>query len=104
MNPSQKELIEAARKLFAHRFDSVIEIHLEDGEPFWIDGRQEKPLVVTKAPSDAEPDCTFTSSTETMKRVFDGARALESAFISGRLSIRGDMSVMARLTLEDAHR
>lgn len=104
MKPPQEELIEAARKLFAHRFDGVIKIQLKDGDPFWIDGREQPPSILTKTQSDAEPDCTFISSAETMKRVLDGARALESAFISGRLSIRGDMSVMARLTLEDAHR
>ncbi|MEL7489812.1 MAG: SCP2 sterol-binding domain-containing protein [Pseudomonadota bacterium] len=104
MSDVHDDLVSAAGKIFAHRFDGVIKVHLEDGDPIWIDGRKQPPLILKDAPPDTEPDSVWTLSCETMRRVLDGERALESAFISGRLSIRGDMSVMARLKLEDTHR
>jgi hypothetical protein len=34
-------------------------------------------------------------------RIFEGGRALESAYLSGRLRIAGDISVMTRLQMEN---
>jgi len=99
------DLKQAACKIFTRSFDGIISIILKDdtikdGTILWIDGTTTPPTISNNAPAEAEPDCIWTASLSTLKRMLDGERALESAFISGRLNIRGDMSIMARLTLE----
>ncbi len=91
----------AAGKAFRSGFSGVIRIAPEGGKPFDIDGRG--PLcVIEEADPSREPDCTWRASGETLIRIFEGGRALESAYLSGRLSIVGDMSIMARLYLESS--
>lgn len=93
-------LASAAGGAFKRGFGAVLRIAPTDGSPFDIDGRRET-CVITMAPASA-PDCVWTASAETLTRIFEGGRALESAYLSGRLSIAGDISVMARLALESA--
>lgn len=90
-----------ADKAFRTGFSGVIRISPDDGEPFDIDGRKEACAIVDAAPA-RSPDCTWRAGAETLTRVFEGGRALESAYLSGRLSIAGDMSVMTRLVLESS--
>lgn len=90
-----------ADKAFRTGFSGVIRISPDDGEPFDVDGRKEACVIVDAAPA-CSPDCTWRAGVETLARVFEGGRALESAYLSGRLSIAGDMSVMARLVLESS--
>lgn len=89
----------AAAKAFKKGFGGVIRIAPLDGASFDIDGRGET-CVISDALADRDAECTWRASVETLIRVFEGGRALEGSYLSGRLSIAGDMSVMARLVLE----
>ena len=98
---SEPDIRIAAARAFSEGFSGVIRIAPEGGVAFDIDGRGDRCAVVDAAP-DRAPDCVWRASAETFTRIFDGGRALESAYLSGRLSIAGDMSVMARLVLESS--
>lgn len=99
MNAPDASLVAAAAAAFRRGFGGVLRVAPEGGEPFDIDGRGEACVVGGVSPG-AEPDCAWRAGAETLMRVFEGGRALESAYLSGRLSIAGDMSVMARIVLE----
>jgi putative sterol carrier protein len=93
-------LIEAARGFFVRGFDGVVRVELTDtGGAFWVDGRGEAAEVGEAAPLGVERGfCLWQASSDTLGRLFTKERRrLESTFISGRLRISGDMSVMARL-------
>lgn len=89
----------AAEAAFATPFGAVLEIRPDDAPAFYIDGRRAPCAVLTTRP-DAEPACLWRANSETLARIFEGGRALDSGYLSGRLKIAGDMSVMARLKLE----
>ncbi len=93
-------LTAAAAAAFRQGFGAVLEIVAEGATPFFIDGRGETCAVVAAAPAGAVPACVWRAAPDTLARIFEGGRALESAYLSGRLKISGDMSVMARLVLE----
>lgn len=46
---------------------------------------------------DADADVTFNADAETLKEIFDGSLDPTSAFMSGRLSIDGDMGMAMKL-------
>lgn len=96
-------LIENARTVFTNPFGGVIRIETEGGPAFHVDGRGEQVSISRPAPADedahGEGRCVWRASRETLTRIFDGERQLGSAYLSGRLAIAGDMSVMARLQL-----
>lgn len=91
-------LMKAATGAFKAGFGAVLRIDPGDGAPFDVDGRGEESLIGPPGPY--EPDCLWRANPETLMRIFSGGRALESAYLNGRLDIAGDMSVMARLILE----
>jgi len=93
-------LIAAASGAFRRGFGAVLEIAPDGAAPFFVDGRGESCLIVTAPPAAASPECVWRATPDTLARIFEGGRALESAYLSGRLKISGDMSVMARLILE----
>ncbi len=95
------DLKAAAAIAFKRGFGAVLRVAPAKSDPFEIDGRGET-CVILETMRDAPADCVWRAPAETLMRVFEGGRALESAYLSGRLSIAGDMSVMARLTLEIA--
>ncbi|MFZ5619054.1 MAG: SCP2 sterol-binding domain-containing protein [Pseudomonadota bacterium] len=92
-------LLAAAAAAFQRGFGAVLRIDATDGAPFDVDGRGE-PATIHPTGAEPTPDCLWRANSETLLRAFAGGRALESAYLSGRLSIAGDMSVMARLVLE----
>jgi len=92
------KLATAASAAFRTGFGAVLRIIPDGCVGFDVDGRGEVCRITP--PGSGAPDCVWRASEETLARIFDGGRALESAYLSGRLSIAGDMSVMARLTLE----
>ncbi len=101
MNDDHTALHEAASLAFTRAFQGVLKIEADGHPPFWIDGRNNAPVILENAPKNNESClCIWTSSPSTLKRALDGERAVESAYISGRLSIQGDFSVMARLKME----
>jgi len=91
----------AARKAFKAGFSAIIRIAPADGPCFDVNGHGAECSLEDAAP-DRDPDCVWRANGETLNRIFEGGRALESAFLSGRLSISGDLSVMARLVLESS--
>lgn len=93
-------LLTAAAGAFQQGFGAVLEIAADGAPSFFIDGRGETCAVLAGAPGGAAPSCLWRASPDTLARIFEGGRALESAYLSGRLKISGDMSVMARLILE----
>lgn len=94
MTDALKSAIAAALR---QSFGAVLLIGSDDGESIFVDGRAG---VVLTADAPVEADCVWRASSETLARALEGGRALESAYLSGRLRIAGDMSVMARLVLE----
>ena len=111
-NPSAKDLARAPTKapgaspalsgaatgVFLKPFDAVLKLESDDGGHLFVDGRTDPPAI-TETPPDGEVNCYWRGSEETLIRVLDGERALESAFVAGRLSIAGNMSVMVRIEL-----
>jgi hypothetical protein len=94
-------LRDAAAKAFGAPFGAVLELRPEEGAGLWVDGRQEPPQILDAAPDGAEADCVWRGARETLQRALVNARAFDSAYLSGRLAIAGDMSVMARLETQD---
>ena len=102
-HPSQDaDLKDRAEKAFASPFGAVIKIAPDDAEPVWVDGRQNPPKILTKLPAKDAEVCTWRGARESLMRALDNERAATSAFVSGRIAISGDMSVMARLQLSGA--
>ncbi|MEM9168212.1 MAG: hypothetical protein AAGC56_01055 [Pseudomonadota bacterium] len=97
------DLAAAAEFAFARAFDGVLEILIDADQPvrFWVDGRSQPPTVSTHAPAGEAARCVWRAGPATMERVLTGERAFVAAYLSGRLDIRGDMAVMARLIMEN---
>jgi putative sterol carrier protein len=97
------DLAKAAETVFTKPFGGLIRLETDKDEtPLWIDGRRAPPQASWTAPGDADgaPLCVWRASRETLQHLLEGERLLAGAFVSGRLSIAGDMSIMARLQLE----
>ncbi|MEM9014722.1 MAG: SCP2 sterol-binding domain-containing protein [Pseudomonadota bacterium] len=94
-------LIDAATKAFSSKFDAWLKLCPRDADPIWINGQVQPPAIETTPANGVTADCEWRASQETMLRVLEGERAFQSAFLSGRLKIAGDMSVMIRLTLSE---
>ncbi len=93
-------LSDAAGKAFTSPFGAVLELRPEQGEAIFVDGRSDPPSAGKKLPSGVKnADCVWRSNVETMRRVLSSARIIENAMINGRLTIAGDMSVMARIKM-----
>lgn len=99
---SRSDLAKAAAAAFARPFGGLIRLEPEDAPVLWIDGRTSPPEIGEVPPggADAAPVCVWRASRDTLLRIFEGERLLASAYVSGRLFIAGDMSIMARLHLE----
>ncbi|MFN0024841.1 MAG: SCP2 sterol-binding domain-containing protein [Parvularculaceae bacterium] len=95
-------LAAAAGGAFRRSFGAVLEIAPDGLAPFYVDGRAEPCCLAAEPPQGSPAACVWRASGETLLRIFHGGRVLESAYLSGRLKISGDMSVMARLVLESA--
>ncbi len=96
--PGRDDLFAAAQKAFSKPFGAVIRLEPEAGATLWVDGRGDKAVVTLSDPGDSA--CVWRASRETLIRIFEGERMLASSFVSGRLRVAGDMSVMARLHME----
>jgi hypothetical protein len=96
------DLAKAAAAAFAKPFGGLIRLEPEGAPALWVDGRAFPPEIGAGPPGGADeaPVCVWRASRDTLMRIFEGERLLASAYVSGRLSIAGDMSIMARLHLE----
>lgn len=91
----------AAEKAFAAPFGAVLQLAPDDGIAIWIDGRESPVISAAQCPKDTTADCVLRGGRETLLRALASTRAFESAFVSGRIAVAGDMSVMARLTIKE---
>lgn len=96
----QDALFGAAQKAFSAPFGGVLKLAAEPGPALWVDGRQTPPRLITDDPNDAA-HCIWRGARDVLIRALGGARAFESAYVSGRISAAGDMSVMARINLDE---
>ncbi len=96
-------LIAAAKTAFQTPFGAKLLLAPEDdadkGQAIIVNGAETPPSVKSAKNRKTPADCTWRGSQETLLRVLDGERALESAYVAGRIKISGDMGVMARLKL-----
>ena len=99
-NTATDELLESAKKALTHPFAAVIKLAPMDQTPIWVDGRTTPPTIGLAAPEGNTGDCTWYGALDALEQALESERALESAYVSGRITISGDMSVMARLTME----
>ncbi len=101
---TSEDLIAGARTTFPTTFSGVLTIEVEGADSIHIDGRGERCVATRVAPPEAitSSHCTWRTDGETLMRIFRGARAFESAYLSGRLHISGDMAIMLRLQMERA--
>lgn len=91
----------AAEKAFKTRFDAIIALEPEDAPPLWVDGWADPPKILADPPKKSI-DCRWRGPVETFLRALESEHGFESVYVSGRLCVAGDMSVMKRLTLESA--
>ena len=96
---ADNRLAGAAKKSFAAPFGAVLKIAPEARPPLWIDGRADPPAVSGEAPKDADAACIWRGAEDSLIRALNNDRAFESSYVSGRITVSGDMSVMARLHL-----
>lgn len=103
VTPTQptSDLRTAANATFTKPFGAVLEIRPSDAPAIYIDGHNAPPTI-SDTPLQQAADCVWHADDDVLGSVLRGERALDRAFISGRLVITGDMSVMARLNLETA--
>lgn len=77
-------------KLGGDGFDSSVKFELGDEGSIVIDENG-------AAVSDADTDCTLTADVETFQGILSGEINPTSAFMSGKLSVDGDMGVAMKL-------
>ncbi|NOX82498.1 MAG: hypothetical protein GXP06_05845 [Alphaproteobacteria bacterium] len=96
-------LLAAAQKTFTEPFGGAITLLVEGGsdKAIRIDGRKTPP-VVSAANAGGKADCIWRAAPDILLRAISGERGFESVYVSGQLSICGDMSVVARLNLKQA--
>src|SRR5262245_59024633 len=67
-----------------------------DGAGSWtVDVRDGK--VNVSQNGDAEPDCTISTSEETFQKLIDGEQNPTTAYMTGKLKIKGDMGAAMKL-------
>lgn len=100
---STDDLREAASRALATAFDGVLRLEADEAAPFWIDGRRAPPAILDAPPADLGEGgvglCFWRAPGDILMRIFSEERFLGNSYLSGRLSIGGDLSVMARLEL-----
>lgn len=92
------ELSDAAKAVCNKAFAGVIKVVADSGEALWIDGRSSPPAISFTAFDTPEIN-VWRGANDTLQRIFEGERSLESAFVAGRVFVSGDMSIMSRLEM-----
>ena len=95
------DLADAARSAFATAFGGALRLIPDTGPGVLVDGRTAPPQISPDDPSVVEGPgrCLVRGGRETLLRCLESERLFASAFVSGRLRISGDMSVLARIDL-----
>ncbi len=94
-------LLAAAEKAFSAAFGAVLELRPESGDSLWVDGRQAPPKILAAAPDENPAACCWRGARDALTRALASPRAFDSAYLSGRVGVSGDMSVMTRLELQE---
>ncbi|MEM9496125.1 MAG: SCP2 sterol-binding domain-containing protein [Pseudomonadota bacterium] len=97
-NAGDDKLTAAAAAAFCTPFGATLRIDAEDGLSLLVDGAQSPPAIKT-LDTEEIADCVWRGAHETLLRALANERAFASAFVAGRITISGDLSVMARLEL-----
>jgi putative sterol carrier protein len=89
------EIVDAAVKALNERVDAgeldgSVKFVIEDEGSVRIDGNG-------ASADDGEADCTLTATAETFQSLLDGDLDPTGAFMSGRLTVDGDMGLAMRL-------
>lgn len=92
-------LIAKAQETFPTAFNGVIELAPEGEAAVWVDGRAAPPVAMASAPKNHPADCVWRGAPDALLRALESEKALESAYLSGRVFISGDMSLMTRLSM-----
>ena len=96
-------LLNAAETAFEEGFGAVLSIKPNGMAPIIVDGSSADAKIDRTAENfdiGKDAQLVWRSNPDTLMSIFTRKRALESAYLSGRLMIAGDMSAMARLMLK----
>lgn len=77
-------------RLGADGFDGSIKVEIEDEGALIIDRNGARA-------SDEDADCTMTASADTLQGMLEGDLNPTAAFMSGKLTVEGDMSMAMKL-------
>jgi putative sterol carrier protein len=66
-----------------------------DGAGVWTVAVADGAITVTEGASDA--DCTFSASEETFEKIASGEQNATTAYMTGKLKIKGDMGAAMKL-------
>ncbi|SHH76594.1 SCP2 sterol-binding domain-containing protein [Marivita hallyeonensis] len=77
-------------KLGGEGIDGTAQFNVEGEGSLYVDGDGAHP-------GEADADVTFTADADTLKEIFEGSLNPTSAFMSGRLTIDGDMGLAMKL-------
>lgn len=96
------DLADAARKAFAAPFAGILRLVAESGDGVVIDGRGAATVVGPDDPAIVEGPgvCVLRAGRDTLVRSLENERLFAGSFVSGRLRASGDMSVLARISME----
>lgn len=108
-------LTSLAAKAFRAPFGGVLQIEIDGDGAIIVDGRASPPSVTPQAT--AQPPaasggavktqdpaigvCIVRGRKDILRRAFESERQFVAAYVSGRLAICGDMSVLARAEMGD---
>jgi len=76
-------------------FGSTIRFDFKNGTSIYIDGKSEPPQVVENGEGDA--DCTVSAAPDVFKDLVAGDLDPTAAFMTGKVSIDGDMTAALQL-------
>jgi len=93
------QLMAAATLAIGQPFGGTLGLSPEGGQALLVDGNGDE-VTLREAGDEEQATCTVSGQHETLLRVLAGERALENAYLSGRIKIAGDMSLLARLKIE----
>jgi putative sterol carrier protein len=96
--PSAQEFFEALpSRVTPEKIEGMNNTYVFDieGAGVWSVAVADGVLTVTEGESDA--DCTFSSSEETFEKIASGEQNATTAYMTGKLKIKGDMGAAMKL-------
>jgi putative sterol carrier protein len=68
-----------------------------EGEGQWFVDVKDSKLTVTEGGGDGNPDVTLTTSSDTFEKIASGDQNPTTAYMTGKLKIKGDMGAAMKL-------